>query len=89
MTFASLHPTGLVAAALVGLATMPLHAAEPPAPRQHTTGDHPAVVVARLAKQTTVDTNLFRVQPPAAVTWTLQSAGEPAPVVASASRTAL
>lgn len=41
-------------------------------PATHSNFDHPAVAVARLAQSQAVDVNTFLVQPPAAVTWTVQ-----------------
>lgn len=41
-------------------------------PAAHSNFDHPAVAVARLAQTQAVNANTFLVQPPAAVTWTVQ-----------------
>lgn len=46
-------------------------AAEQVKPVRHTNGEHPAVLVARQAQ--TVNPNTYLVQPPVAVTWTVQA----------------
>jgi len=46
-------------------------AAESAKPARHANGEHPAVLVARLAQ--TVNANTYLVQPPVAVTWTVQA----------------
>ena len=50
--------------------------------RNRALGEHPAVLVARLASTRGIDSNTFIVQPPASVTWTRGPAAEPALQVA-------
>lgn len=82
MNASKLALVGLCAAALFAVSAGSAQAAGQQSPRAHANGEHPAVVVARLAQHPAVDANQFRVQPPAAVTWTLHSAAETTTVAA-------
>ncbi|MBK7613810.1 MAG: hypothetical protein KA375_01575 [Vitreoscilla sp.] len=59
------------AAALVLTPVFAAQAAEQASPARHANAEHPAVLVAHQAK--VLNTNTYLVQPPAAVTWTVQS----------------
>jgi hypothetical protein len=50
------------------------HPASPRWKQVHANGEHPAVIVA--ARPVTIDPNLFIVQPPASVQWTVAPASE-------------
>lgn len=59
-------------AAAVALApAFAVQAAEQAKPARHANGEHPAVLVARQAQA--VNTNTYLVQPPVAVSWTVQA----------------
>lgn len=58
-------------AALVLAPALAAQAADQARPAQHANAEHPAVLVAHQAH--VLNTNTYLVQPPAAVTWTVQS----------------
>jgi hypothetical protein len=55
------------------------HAASPRWTTVHANQEHPALAQARRARTVVIDTNAYRVQPPAAVRWT-QGPAEPLPL---------
>jgi hypothetical protein len=74
----------LIAAALLAT-TLAARAADETPPARHANAEHPAVLVAHQAK--TLDPNTFLVQPPAAVTWTVQPNAKLAATAATATTT--
>jgi len=83
--FFHISPLPIRSAVTVAMLCAAHAGAEPVTPaRGHANGEHPAVLVKRLAVAPGIDSNTFIVQPPASVSWTTGPTLEPSVRLAGA-----